>query len=308
METFRPGLIGMGLAAVVALLVSALGGRGPTWGRRALPIGLGLAYALGHAAVRGWLRRDWPPFPPLDATDWVPWLALGASLLGLLETVAPTPAWARWENRLLMTALTLWLVLGPLLGGAWEPREGYVRLAGLGLGMLAAWGVLDWQAERLGRATLLPLTLLAGGTAAGLLLSHSLVLAEFAAVLAASLAACWLVGLWSPGLTPARGGVAVVVVVLAGLLLAGHFYAYPELPGPVAATLAAAPLALWVDRLGPARRLGPWASSFLRLAAVGGVVGVALVILVLQAPPPGDDAMGATSTPTRTLAQREADA
>lgn len=281
MELWRPGLTGMGLASALALLVMVLGALS---GRRSLPMALGLAFAIGHAAVRGWLQDGGPPWPPLDATDWVPWLALLAMTLGLLESVAPCPAWARWENRILLTALMLGLVLRPLLAEWLVTVEGVGWLLGVGLGILAAWGVLESQAERLGRAILLPMVILAIGTAGVLLLSHSLVLASSAAVLAAALAACGLVMLWRGEGASVRGGVPVVVVVLAGLILSGHIYAFPALPGLAAVGLAAAPLALGVDRVGPGRWLGPRGSALIRLVAVLVVVGVALAITAFKSP------------------------
>ncbi len=281
-----PGLIGIGLSAGLALVVTIVAGliagaKAPaiTW---AGPPALGLGYALGHAAVRGWLKGEWPTFPPLDVTDWVPFLALAAMVLGSFEAAAPSPAWARWENRLLLAAGSLWALLHPLFNGTWQPREGAIWLASIGAAQLIVWGVMETRARQLGRAMIPPMVILAAGTAAVLLLSHSLVLGELAATLAVALVAICLVSLWRPGLTLARGGVPVVVTVLTGLLVLGRFYAYPEVSAPAVILLAVSPLTLWIDLLGPVRRLGAWKAGLVRAVAIFVPVAIAVGLTLVE--------------------------
>jgi hypothetical protein len=268
--------------------VTALAGlirRGPSSGNWGVPIGLGAAYALGHAAVREWLRPEWPPFPPLDATDWLPWLALLAMILGLCESLAPSPFWARWENRLLLAGLTLWFLLGPQVANVWQPAEAAAWLSAFGVGALTLWGVAEHQAKRLGRGAILPLAILVAGTGGILMLLNNLHLAEFAGVLCVGLIACWLVSRWRQGLTLARGGVPLVAVLLTGLLAAGRFYSFPEMPIPALILLALAPATLWIDRIGPIRRLRPWQVGIDRCVAMLAWVGIALGVTWMQMPP-----------------------
>jgi hypothetical protein len=287
MGPFLPGLIGMGasaLACALVLILARLAG-GRTGGRWGLPLGLGIGYALGHAGASEWLTSgELPSIPPLNATDWLPWLALAAMVLGLLESLWPSPAWARWENRLLLVGATLWLLIGPLYQSLWEPAQwkGAVWVCGLGAGILVFWGLLEGLSGRRGRAMLLPLAVLAGGTAAALVLSRFLVLGECGMGLAAALGAAWLVSRWWVELSPAGGGVPVVGVLLAGLILGGFFYA--ELPASSAILLALAPLALLVDRIGPVARWPGWAGGLARLAAVLVPVGAAVALAAMAAP------------------------
>ena len=301
MELLRPGLVGLAWSATVAaivLVVSGLiawsvrrraGGAAPgrATGRWGPALALGTAYALGHAAIQGWIAlHQWPspPWPPLDATDWLPWVALAAMGLGLLEATWPGPAWSRWENRLLLTGGMLWLLLSSQFEARWATnREGVEWLLGLGAGVLAFWGVLEAGAERLGRALPLPLLVLAGGVAAVEALSGSLPLAESAAVLAAPLALTWVASWFGPNLSLARGAVPVVATVLAGLILGGYFYAY--VPKVSALLLAAAPLVLFGDRLGPLRRLRPWKASLVLAVAILVPVGAAVAIAIAKTPP-----------------------
>ena len=289
MELLRPALIGMALAAIAALLATLLAavlGRGRSAGNWGVPPALGLGYVLAHAAVREWLKPEWPPFPPLDVIDWVPWLALGAMVLGLLEVLAPGPAWTRWENRLLLSALTLTLLLRPLMTSSWEPRDGALILAGLGAGLMAFWGLLEHQSARLGRGVIPPLIVLALGTSGVLLLlTHSLALAGLGLGLTAGLIACGLAVLARPGCSLARGGVPVVAVVLAALVVTARHYTYPELHYVAAIALAVAPAFLWADRIGPLRRLRPWQAAVVDTLAMLIPVGVAAATTLLTTPP-----------------------
>ncbi len=279
MSLLIPILIACGISAGVCLVVATLARvfGGPE-GRAVafLPFALAIGYAAGHAWLRGWVRPALVPIPPIDAYDWIPWLALAAMILGGLDSVRPCPGWARWENRLLLTALTLWLLLRPLLEGTWSTQEAAQWMSGLGLLALAVWGVLDFQAKRLGRKAVLPLIVWTSATALCMQFCHITTLAQLGFVLVAGLAGFWIVSLWWPGLTLARGAVPVLLVVVNGLILFGRFYAYPELPVPTAIGLAIAPLSLAVDSVPPLRNARPLWTALLRLLALLVPVGVAV--------------------------------
>jgi hypothetical protein len=239
------------------------------------------AAALGAGYLAGHLGNAPPAFPPLDVTDRLPWLAGAATLLGILEAARPSPAWARWENRLLMAALVLGVVLGPVLEATAATRPGQAWLAGLGLALLLSWANLEALAARLPGAVLGPaLLLVAVGAAAALVLSGSLVLGQLGGALAAALAAVGVLSGRSVGLSLGGGGVAVLVATLGALLLEGHVYA--ALPASAACALAAAPAATWAGAVGPIRRAARWKAAL--VAAVATLVPVGLALgLVLAA-------------------------
>ncbi|MBX6314757.1 MAG: hypothetical protein IRY99_17850, partial [Isosphaeraceae bacterium] len=212
MSLLAPLVLGVVLPALVAAVVF-LGaawverrGEAPSaWGGA---LGLGAGYLLGHAAVQDWLASGrWPAWPPPDVVDWMPYLTLVATALGLLEAIRPGPAWTRWENRLLVTGLALGLLLGPMIRNFWTTRQAASWLIGLGLGLLVLWGLLEGLAARLGPALTLPLLMVAVGTSIVLVLSQSLLLGRLGMALAAALAVAWAVGRFRPGLSMARGGV-----------------------------------------------------------------------------------------------------
>ena len=81
-----------------------------------------------------------------------------------------------------------------------------------------------------------------------------------------------------------RGAVPVLIVLLTGLWLTAHFYAF--LPALSALLLALAPMVIWLQVLGIMQRLLPWQRSL--LSAVTALLPVALaVVLAGSADPAG---------------------
>lgn len=279
MPFLGPLLWGVGLPALVAALVLAAGrlvspDRG---GRQAMALAVGLGYAAGHAAVA------WPSWPPLEVIDRVPFLVLGVMVLGLFETTWPAPAWATWENRILVSLLTVVLIVGPAVQETWGTRANLLRLACLGAGLALAWGSVEALTGRVsGLAVALPLFVTAAGAAVVIVISGSLVSGRLAGVLAAALAGCAVLAAWDPRPALARGGVAAAAVALASLLLVGHVYS--STPALAAILLALAPLAAWIVRVGPLRRLTGWKAALTATAAALVTVGLAVGLAVAAMP------------------------
>jgi hypothetical protein len=242
-----------------------------------------VALALGAGTLAAQFAVAWPHVPPIEVTDRLPWLVGVLMLLGLLESTHPSPAWARWENRVLVAILLLALVLGPVVGPEWPSRRDLAVEGGLVLGILCAWMSLEGLATGRSTAVLGPALLaVAGSTAAALLLSGSVVLGRVGGGLAAALGAVWVLSWWLPELLLSRGGVPVLTATVAALLIVGCVYS--SLPLAAAILLAAALLAAWLAFAGPARRLAAWQSAI--LAAVLCLLPAAVALgLVLKASP-----------------------
>ncbi len=276
---------GMMLATLVLPFVSAgLVMIGAGWlGRRlgieradhaAAALAVGVGYVVGHAAIAS------PTFPPLDVTDRIPWLAGLAAILGILESIWPGPSWTLWENRLLLTALVLSALLGPLFAESSENRPSTVCLVVYGLIALASWTNLSGLADRLSGARLgVPLLTVGFGIAIALVVSGSLALGQLSAVLAAAVAAMVLLKLGSPMLL---GTVPVMVATFGALLLNSFIYA--ALPASAAVALVSAPAAFWVSRLGRMERLATWKVVLVTEFATLIPVGIALALAFSASP------------------------
>jgi hypothetical protein len=268
-------------ALVAAVTVAAAG-----WAFRCVgvagsgPAAVALALGAGEIAAHG--VNAMPAFPPVEVTDRIPWLVLAALLLGICESIRPSPGWARWENRMLLILLAMGLILGPVLGATWPSRSDLAWQGGLVVLLLVVWASLEVLAARRSTAVLGPsLLVVAASAGASLLVSGSLVLGQLGLGLASTLAAVWVLSWWLPDRSMSRGGVPVLVASYAALLIEGHVYS--ALPLASAVLLAVAPLTAWAGFVGLSR-LAPWQGALLGAAATLVPAGVALGMAVAASP------------------------
>jgi hypothetical protein len=281
---------------MVPVILSALAiasarrlGRGSPGGRRGrwgVAVGLGLGYLAGHVGILGW-----PNFPPVESKECVAWLALMATVLGVVESAVDLPRWSRWTIRGLFVALSLGLVLRSKVENGWTAIESAAWFGGLELVLLASWWNLEEQAERLtGPGWVVPLGLVSVGWAVVQTLGGGASTGQLDGVLASTfLGALLSMGL-RPGPALSRGGPPVALTVLAGLGLTGYFYA--EVPAVSAILLTLAPWAPWVDRIGFIRRRSYWTRASVRFLVVLLIVGVAAFAAQSGASTPAEDAAG----------------
>jgi len=292
--SFSDLAFGIALPAVLAGLL-LLGLRRVLPGAVAGAIAVGVAYLAGHIGLRGW--RGWVP---RESTDWVGAVALLGLFVGATGLTRRGPTGLRSLTRLLLAAFAAWLVVGKVLGRE-HAGAGLVReLLVLGAGIAVAWSALESLAQpavRGGPFAVLLVTSL--GCALVLGISGSIVLAQLAGVMTATLGAVLVLCARQRSAEVLLGVAGPAALVLGVLLLAGLHLA--DVPAPSALLLAAAPLCALLVRLAAgllARRAA--ASSGDRGASGDGagtlavqlVVSVALVgaafWLALQASPPLD--------------------
>ena len=112
-------------AAIVAMMVAAgVCGFALFWGkeraRGALaPLAMGVAYLVGHLVITGWTS-----FPPTDTTNWLPYFAFAATMLGAFYAVLPVTPWARVVIFALVSTGALRLLVKPRFQYGWSPGEG----------------------------------------------------------------------------------------------------------------------------------------------------------------------------------------
>ena len=78
LQQLLPGV----LAAVLISGVFAFAGRLWRANNWADAVALGIGYAGGHVVTAGW-----PAFPPAEATQWLPYFALAAMFLGVIDAL-----------------------------------------------------------------------------------------------------------------------------------------------------------------------------------------------------------------------------
>lgn len=229
------------LPAVIMTMVVAAGlcGCALFWGKERTrnafaPLAVGLAYFVGHLFVTGWSS-----FPPTDTTNWLPYFALAAAVLGASCAVLPPKTWPRLLIFGLVSMGALTLLLKPKFQYGWSLAEGCTWVAGLGCAMVLLAVILDALTRRSATAVELPAVFLipCAGACGALMLSGSMLLGQLAAVLGS--AVCGSLVFTVRKIVLGRGMVPLFSLLFGVLLVSGYFFA--ELPATSAMLLAFAP-------------------------------------------------------------------
>jgi len=257
LATLVPALV----AALGALAAGALGRRGgaAAWGA---PVAVALGYGAGQVGLLGL-----PPLVPVEASQWLPHLALAAALLAGAEGIVPHPHRWRWPVRILLLLIAAALLLRPLLAYSWGPAAGAARVVAVVAAAGVVWVVVAGAARAM---TTLPFAVLLIACTSALsiasLFAHSASLAQLAGCLAAAVGGGATAALLLHGALPFAPVAAVAAPLLVALAATAHFYT--DLPLVAALFIAAAPAVAWVA----ARRAGgPWVgvATAMLLAAAG---------------------------------------
>jgi hypothetical protein len=258
-------------AAVIAMMVAAgICGFALYWGkesaRKALgPLAVGISYFAGHLFVAGWAT-----FPPTDTTNWLPYFAVAAAVLGALCGVLEIGAWVRVLIFGLVSAGALRLLLKAKFSYDWSLIEGCIWVVGLAGAMVLLAIVLDALVRRSATAFEMPafLLIICAGTFGALMLSGSMLLGQFAAVLGAAVFGSMVFTIRKVAF--GRGVVPVFSLLVSALVVSGHFFA--ELPVTSAVCLAFAPILALI----PIGLPGKLLVSAIRIALVSVPVAVAV--------------------------------
>ena len=267
-------------AALVAMMVAAgVCGFALFWGKERArvalaPLAVGVAYLAGHLAITGWTS-----FPPTDTTNWLPYFAVATAVLGAFCALLPMAAWGRVIIFALVSMGALRLLLRPKFQYGWSLGEGWAWVAGLGCAIVLLAIILDMLARRPGTAVEMPVFLLivSAGTSGALMLSGSMLLGQFAMVLAAALFGTLVFTAGKVAL--GRGIVPVFSLLVSALLVSGYFFA--ELPVTSAVLLGFAAVPALID-IGMTNKLLALGS---RAALVAVTVALALVLAFRSSPP-----------------------
>jgi hypothetical protein len=270
-------------SVIVAMAVAAgVCGLALYWGKEPArgvlgPVGLGLAYLSGHLMIAGWVT-----FPPADTTNWLPYFALLAALLGASCSLVATKAWVRVFIFALVAAGALRLLLKPKFQYGWSLGEGWLWVAGL----VCVFVLLAFTLDALGRRPImvveLPAFLLmtAGGTFGALMLSGSILLGQFAAVLSGAVLGSLVFATGKVAL--GRGIIPVFSLLLGTLIVCGYFFA--ELPPASAILLVLAPAMALI----PVRLSARLVAFGVRAVLVIIPILAALVLAFRASPPLGE--------------------
>ena len=210
-----------------------------------------------------------PSLPPIEAPDYLPFLALAALVWGQLEArlLAAAPL------RLTAAFVLLWSMTAAQRQHTWEGSEPVQWIGGLGLGIAALWTLSVAGIQRSPpRAAGLALTLLTILSAIALGASGSARYGQLAGALAAAMTGMILSGRAGPSRENLLAVVPTLALILGALLAAGVLFS--ELPLLVAGLLVLAPTGLLLGTMGRGRA-GASLVVLIALLATGLVLGAA---------------------------------
>lgn len=189
------------------------------------PLLFGLALFGLYPLISG--KPGWD-FPPRDTAEWLPWIALAAGIIGVVEATVRLANVVRWLIRTAAAAGVSYLILKSQIVEA-KPAssqllwpEAIVWMVGFTGVALMAWSSLEAVTDRT-RGASSPLVIIIWATAISqcIVLTGMLSVGTLAAILAAVAGPAWVISWLKPDLTLARGGAAVPVMALMAVLLVG---------------------------------------------------------------------------------------
>jgi hypothetical protein len=285
------GLSNLLVDIVVPFVVAALVMGGITiWGRAeparvvlgwTLAVGLGFfSYYLGREGFAGlsgtWVTLEWAIVVIVPA-------GMVATLLALRKGSARALG--------LVVSLVSGLGLAPLLMqnylfgivGDWSAAVRFGWFAALGLWVLCIWRTLVLLERRWGGRSLpLGLAGIAAGFAGVMMLSDSITTAESGLAVMALLLGGIVGGLGLPNSVAAQGVSGISWLLIATLVIQGHFYADTDPITLQYVLLGLSPLLLWASEDPLLRSCAPWVRGGLRLLVTALPVILALMVAAFQ--------------------------
>ncbi len=226
-------LLGVLMPAVVAGVLLALAWKPWTDGTKGVfggfwggAVAIGVAYLAAHLGLVGL-----PDLVPTEALDWMPYMALLAVLVGVIEGRTYSSKWLRWLLRAAASFATLYFVLGFMVENYWEGTSAFIWLGTLTLLTLEIISVFDRLADRYPGA-LVPVAMMLTAAVGALVvgLTGSARVAQLLGALAAAGGAALVVAWWHGALRVSRGAATVFTVIFAGLLAFGYM-STADVPG-----------------------------------------------------------------------------
>ena len=239
------------------------------------PVALAGSFVLSFVGASGRLA-----IPPIQVTDWLPYIAVAAAVIGVIDATLQFPRAARWAVGCACIAAATWLLIRPL------PAETHSLATKLGWLVMRAviwggcWIALDGLAqESPGISVPRDLLIVTAASAMVLMMSGSKLLGLLAGSLAASLAVFVVVGAFA-SLSIARGGALVSATLLSGLLICGLFYA--SLTRPNAVLLMLATVLTSAARFPPVKKLAGWKRHVVQIALAALPAGLAVALAAVE--------------------------
>jgi hypothetical protein len=268
-------LSGVLLPAILSGLILLAGIRWASGRAWVSVLALGVPFTLAFACVNGAGHL----LPPSGAVDWLFYLGLLFTGVGLVDSSVRLQLWARALAMFLAAGAGAFLLLRfNFINQTWDIAHGVGWLTLLAAVSTIWWACLETVALEGG--ILLPASamLILGIGGLAIMLDADQTTGQAMGALAVALAAAAGIAIWRPAIRFARGACAVITGV--GVCAIAGAYFISDVPALHLILIAAAPLMLLAGRWSPVRRL--WLAVGIRIALLLIPLGFALGLAVLQ--------------------------
>ena len=274
-ELFRVLLMPLIVSAIIAFLAR--------WRRWAwlTPVAVGAAFLTGYALI------GVPKLPPSDGSDWLFWIAMPLTIVGVVAALLP----CRWAIGFAVAAgLVALVIILPLTPASISIATAVWTVILLGAAGIVVVTALLFAESRLGASAVLIVVWLTLSAAAVMVMSSNFRVGGLYGIAAAAAVA----GLIPARINSVRGPIVIAISLLTGLLTCGHFYPDPGVTWAHFAVLLASPLLLAMAAVVPVKRT--WIRSAIGIAAVAAAVACVTVPTALAAKHAAeDDPYGSTN-------------
>jgi hypothetical protein len=261
-------LYGLVLPAVVSALIAGVGAW-RRWGW-AMPLAAGVGFLASYGTMSA------PRWRPSDGFDWLFWLAIPATFLGVLDAATRR----RWGWLLGAAAGAVAYVLVRPLSAGVEPRALWAAAAAAAVAGVVLAAAADVGQRRVGSMwTVGAFAVAMAGAGVMVFSSNFRTFGVYGLAAAAALGPVVVAAARTPD--AARGVAIVAGSVMAGLLVAGRFYADPGVTWANVGVLLAAPALLLVGAAAPTRRA--WVRGVIGVLATAVAVGAVTGPAALEA-------------------------
>lgn len=220
-----------------------------------------LGVAAGFLSAYAYLEPG--HLTPASHWQWLPWLAMIASIVGPISLATGVKLPERWALSVILALTAAWFLV-PTRASLEPMRTTY--LLAVAAGMTLLWNLMDRPAQSQSGVPLalaLAATSLSG--AALVAFAVSIRIGFLGAVGAAALAGGGLSAAWKRDSTFVRGMLAPASVILIGVLLTAQLNG---LPISTIALILSAPVTLWLFEAGPLARLQGLQSQLVKTIVV----------------------------------------
>ncbi|MCI0585543.1 MAG: hypothetical protein L0323_01725 [Planctomycetes bacterium] len=264
------------VAGVLLILIDRLpgreGGRGARNWLGAIPLAAG--YASTQVALVGW-----PAFPPRESTHGLFYIAIAAALLSPLATARGIRAPLRWIATAVLAFGVPVLLLRSRIVQRWSAGESLLVVGALGSSLLAVGGAAGTAARLPGPLSYVVLLIPLGSAAGVLGLSGTALHAQLAGAVASGLGAGFVISLTRGGAPASPAMARFSSILLASVLITGHFYARVSVAS--ALLIALCPIATaCTEGLERGRSLSMWQRTLIHILGPGILGGTSLGLAV----------------------------